>query len=99
MKQLAAATGERGTDLYTITLPAGFLLCTNSVGAMRLLNRGRTAIWNYVQRGVVRGFNVAGNVVIPLIDIANLLGVSETQVYNAALAYNLPIWQVRVEGG
>jgi hypothetical protein len=99
MRGESVSTEERGANVYSITLPPGFLLCTNSLGAMRLLNRSRTAVWSYVQQGILRGFNVAGNVVVPLVDIANLMGVSESQVYNAALVYDLPIWQVKVDEG
>jgi hypothetical protein len=97
VEQSVSVAEERGANVYTITMPPGFLLCTNALGAMRLLNRGRTTVWSYVQQGLIRGFDIAGNVVIPLVDIANFMGVTETQVYNTALVYNLPIWQVKVE--
>ena len=90
---------ERGTGLYTITrIPPDMMLCTNQEGAMKVLNRGRTTIWRLIQGGSLRGFNVTGNVVIPLADIAGLLGVTERQVYNIALAHKLPLWQIYRRG-
>ena len=93
------ATVERSPDLYTITLPPGMLLCVNSVGAMRLLNRTRVTIWNYVKNNQLRSFSIAGNIAIPLVDIAAILGATEMQVYNVAVSYRLPIYQVYPEGG
>lgn len=82
-------------SLYKLhKLPPGMILCTNQEGAMQLLNRSRMTVWRFVQEGHLRGFNVAGNVVSPLADIANLLGLTETQVYNIAIAHRLPLWQV-----
>jgi hypothetical protein len=66
---------------------------------MRLLNRSRMTIWRYIQDGSLRGFNVASNVIIPLADIANVMGVTEIEVYNVALTYRLPLWQAYTKGG
>lgn len=93
------ATIEGSHDLYTITLPPGMSMCVSAAGAMSLLNRHRSSIWNYVQAGRLRSINVAGNVVIPLLDIAGMLGMTETQIYNVAVAYKLPMWQIHLEGG
>jgi hypothetical protein len=93
----SVVTAERGVQLYR--LPPGVVLCTNQDGAMRLLNRSRTTVWRLVQNGTLRGYDVAGNVVTPLADIANMMGVSETQVYNIALTYRLPLWQAYTRGG
>jgi hypothetical protein len=93
------ATIERSPDLYTITLPPGMLTCVNAAGAMRLLNRGRVTIWNYVNANRLRSFSIAGNIAIPLVDIATILGLTETQVYNVAIACRLPLWQIYPEGG
>ena len=90
---------ERSPDLYTVTLPPGMLICTNQAGAMRLLNRARVTIWNYVKDGRLRSFNVSGNVAIPLVDLAGMLNMTETELYNVAIAYRLPLWQVYSEGG
>jgi len=90
---------EGGQDLYQITpLPPGMLMCVNAAGGSRLLNRNRSTIWNYVKTGRLRSFSIAGNIAIPLVDIAGVLGVSETQVYNAAVVYRLPLWQIHPEG-
>lgn len=98
MGQTAVMEGSR--DLYEITLlPPGMLLCSNAAGAMRLLNRTRSTIWVYVKSGRLRSFSVSGNIAIPLVDIADILGMTETQVYNAAVAYRLPLWQIYPEGG
>ncbi len=90
---------ERSPDLYTVTLPPGMLICTNQAGAMRLLNRARVTIWNYVKDGRLRSFNVSGNVAIPLVDIAGMLNMTETELYNVAIAYKLPLWQIHLEEG
>lgn len=74
-------------------------MCINAAGATRILNRDRSTIWTYVKASRLRSFNVAGNAVIPLVDIANMLGVTETQIYNAAVVYRLPLWQIYPEGG
>lgn len=92
------ATAERSQDLYTITLPPGMALCTNGIGAMRLLNRGRVTIWNYVNAGRLRSFGMSGQLAIPLADIADILGTTETQVYNLATVHRLPLWHVYIEG-
>lgn len=84
--------------MYTVRLPPGMLMCTNQVGAMRLLNRTRVTIWNYVKDGRLRSFYTSGNVAIPLVDIAGMLGTTETQIYNVAMAYRLPLWQIYSEG-
>ncbi len=97
MGQTAVVEGSQ--DLYTVTLPPGMLMGTNAGGAMRLLNRSRGTIWNYVQANRLRSFSVAGNVVIPLVDIADMLNMTETQIYNVAVAYRLPLWQIYSEGG
>jgi len=89
------ATAERSLNLHR--LPPGVILCTNQEGAMALLNRSRMTVWEYVQDGRLRGFRVAGNVVTPLVDIANLLNLTETQVYNIALTHDLPLWQIRAK--
>lgn len=95
MKHFEQPTTERGTELYQITrLPPSVMLCMNQEGAMRLLNRGRSTIWRLIQGGTLRGFNVTGNVVIPLEDIAKLISLTETQVYNIALTHKLPLWQI-----
>lgn len=73
-------------------------MCINAAGATQILNRDRSTIWTYVKAGRLRSFNVAGNAVIPLVDIAGMLGVTETQIYNAAIAYRLPLWQIHWEG-
>ncbi len=87
---------ERGIGLYK--LPPGMLLCTSAEGVMRLINRSRVTIWRYVKSGQLRGFNVAGNLVIPLADIGGLISLTETQVYNIAIAHRLPLWQLYPEG-
>lgn len=92
------ATVERSRDLYTVTLPPGMLMCTNGVGAMRLLNRSRVTVWNYIKNRRLRSFNTSGNVAIPLVDIAGMLGTTETRIYNVAMAYRLPLWQIYSEG-
>jgi len=93
------AVVERSPDLYTITLPPGMLTCVNAAGAMRLLNRTRVTLWTYIKAGRLRSFSLAGNIVIPLVDIADMLGLTETQVYNVAIACRLPLWQIYPEGG
>ena len=93
------ATIERISDLYTVTLPPGMSMCVSAAGAMRLLNRNRTTIWNYVKAGRLRSFSVAGNAVIPILDIAAMLDMSETQLYNVAVTYRLPMWQIYSEEG
>lgn len=93
-------TVERNPDLYQITpLPPGMLLCVNSVGAMRLLNRTRVTIWNYIKTGRLKSFSIAGNIAIPLVDIARMLNTTEVELYNVAVAYRLPLWQIHPEGG
>ena len=94
MEQLA----EKG-NIGLYKLPPGMILCTNGEGAMRLLNRGRTTVWSYLKDGRLKGFNVAGNLAIPLRDIAGMLGLTETQVYNIAVTHRLPLWQIYPEGG
>ena len=90
---------ERGAGLITIRrIPPEMVLCVNQEGAMKLLNRGRTTVWRLIQGGTLRGFDVAGNVAIPLADIGKLLNVTERQVYNAAMAYRLPLWQIYRRG-
>ena len=100
VKHFEQATTERGTELYQITrLPPDMILCVNAEGAMRLMNRAsRTTIWNLVKTGQLRGFNLVGNVAIPLIDIAGLLGLTETQVYNLAITHRLLLWQMYPKG-
>lgn len=90
---------EGSSTLYIMRLPPGMLMCVNTAGAMRLLNRNRTAIWSYVKANRLRGFNVAGNVVYPLLDISTMLSMSESQLYNVAITYKLPLWQIHLEGG
>lgn len=97
VKEMAVV--ERNSDLHTLTLPPGMLICTNQAGAMRLLNRARVTIWNYVKDDRLRSFTVSGNVAIPLVDIADMLNMTETELYNVAIAYRLPLWQVYSEGG
>jgi len=85
---------ERSLQLYVIQkLPSGMIYCTNQEGAMRLLNRGRTTIWRMIQEGQLRGFKEFGQVIVPLTDIASLLGITEQTAYNVLIAYRLPIWQ------
>lgn len=93
------STIERSPDLYTITLPPGMLMCTNQAGARRLLNRTRVTVWNYVRAGRLRSFTIAGNEAIPLVDIGAMLNMTENEMYNVALAYRLPLWQIYPEGG
>lgn len=86
--------------MYQITrIPPDMMLCTNQEGVMKLMNRGRTTVWRLIQRGTLRGLSVAGNVVVPLADLAALLGVTEKQVYNAAMSYQVPLWQVYKQKG
>jgi len=92
----SVATAERSESLYR--LPPGMMLCTNQEGAMQLLNRSRMTVWRLVQQRSLRGFTVAGNLVTPLADIAKLLNLTETQVYNIALTHRLPLWQVYPQG-
>ena len=99
MEQVATVEIEGGQDLYQITpLPPGMLMCVNAAGATRLLNRNRTTVWTYIKASRLRGFNVAGNVVIPIVDIAAMLGTTATQVYNVAVTYRIPMWQIHPEG-
>lgn len=98
MEQTAVIETEGGRDLYQITsLPPDMLTCVNATGAARLLNRNRQTMWEYARQKRFRSFNVAGNVVIPLMDIAVMLGVTETQAYNIAISYRLPVWQIYTE--
>ncbi len=97
MGQTAITEGSQ--DLYQIMpLPPGMLMCVNAAGAMSLLNRKRSSLWNYIRSGRLRSFEIAGNIAIPLVDIAAMLGVTETQVYNAAITYRLLLWQVHWKG-
>ncbi len=89
---------EGSPDLYTISLPPGMGMCCSAAGAMRLLNRTRVTIWNYVKDGRLKSFSVAGNVVIPLVDIAVMLDMTERQLYNVAVTYRIPLWQIHLEG-
>jgi len=95
VKQSASVEGSLG--LYTITIPPGMLMCTNGFGAMRLLNRSRVTVWNYVKSGRLRSFAMSANIAVPLKDIAAVLGTTENQVYNAAISYRLPLWQMYVD--
>ena len=98
MGQTAIMEGSQ--DLYEITpLPQGMILCVNAAGASSLLNRNRSTLWNYIKAGRLRSFSVAGNIAVPLVDIAGMLGVTEKQVYNAAVVYRLILWQVYPEEG
>ena len=93
------ATIERNPDLYTIRLPPNTLMCANAVGVMRLLNRTRSTVWTYIKTGRLRSFSISGNIAVPLVDIAAMLGTTETQIYNIAIAHRLPLWQIYLEGG
>jgi len=93
-----AAVTEGGRNLYQITpLPPGMILCVNAAGATVILNRDRSTIWSYVKAGRLRSFNVAGNAVIPIADIAGMLGVTANQIYNVGVGYRLPMWQIYPE--
>lgn len=97
MAQIAVAEGSQA--LYQITpLPQGMLMCVNADGATRIMNRDRSTIWAYTKAKRLRSYNVAGNAVIPLVDIAGMLNVTETQIYNTAVVYRLPLWQIYPEG-
>jgi len=97
MGQVAVTEGSQ--DLYEITqVSPEMMLCCSAAGAMRLLNRTRSTIWTYVKAEKLRSFSVGGNVVIPLVDIASMLGTTETQVYNIAVAHRIPLWQIYREG-
>lgn len=93
------ATIERNPDLYTMRLPPNTLMCANAPGVMRLLNRTRTTVWHYIKTGRLRCFRISGNIAVPLVDIAAMLGRTETQIYNIAIVHRLPLWQVYTEGG
>lgn len=79
-------------------LAPGMMMCVTAAGAMRLLNRSRTTLWSYVKAGRLRSVSTSGNIAIPLVDIAGILDVTETQIYNAALAYKLPLLHVHWKG-
>jgi len=59
---------------------------------MRLLNRARTTVWRMVQAGQLRGFKDLGVVLIPLADIAAVLGITERQLYDITVAHRIPLW-------
>ncbi len=87
---------ERGSNLRTASyvLPPGALLCLSAHGAARLLNRSRVSVWTYIKQGRLRSFRTGGNVVVPLADLGTMLGRTETETYNIAVAHRLPIWQI-----
>lgn len=89
---------EGSPNLYTITLPPGMLTCVNAAGAMRLLNRTRVTLWHYIKAGRLRSFSLAGNIVIPLVDIAAMLDTTENKIYNVSVTYKIPLWQIHPEG-
>jgi len=78
-------------------LPPGMLVCCNIAAAASLLNRSRSTISSRIKSGLFRGYRVSGNVVVPLVDIAQELDVSETQAYNTALASRLPLLRIYAE--
>ena len=75
-------------------LPPGTLICANCAGVMRLLNRSRSSIHNYVIAGKLRSFKVAGNTAIPLVDVAGMLHITETHMYTIAIIHKLPLMHV-----
>lgn len=92
MEKLGAVEGS--LELYTFTMPPNMVLCTDSQGVAKLVNRHRMTVGNWVRAKKWRSFNIGAAVVIPLVDVANSLGVTETQLYNIALAHKLPLWHV-----
>lgn len=60
---------------------------------MQLLNRGRTTVWRMIREGRIRGFSGLGAILVPLVDIAAILGLTEGQVYNIAIAHRIAIVQ------
>lgn len=95
MEQLAQREG--GVGLYR--LPPGMILCMSADSVARLINRSRTTVWRYVQAGQLKGFNVAGNIVIPLADVASLMGLTQSQIHDIALTHKFPLWQIFPKGG
>lgn len=74
-------------------LPPGMMYFINQDGAARILNRTRATIYNWINQKRLRGYSVVGQVLIPLVDVAMLMDLTEQQVYDIMIAHRLPIWQ------
>ena len=89
------AARERESNLRTVTykLPSGATLCVSLQGAMKLLGRTRASIWTYASQGRLRRFPISPRfTAFPLKDIGTMLGRTERQVYNTAIAHRIPIF-------
>lgn len=69
---------------------------TNINGASQILNRNPRTVGKYVKDGLIDGdFTFGNNTLIPMADIAKIMGTSESTVVNVAKAKEVPLWKCR----
>ena len=69
---------------------------TNVAGASEILNRTPKTIGNYIKRDLIDGSTVFGNnKLIPMSDVAKMMGTPETTVVKVAKAKSVPLWKCK----
>ena len=69
---------------------------TNIYGAAEILNRNPRTVGKYVKEGLIDGSTMFGShKLIPMSDIAKVMGTLESTVVKVAKAKSVPLWKCK----
>jgi hypothetical protein len=69
---------------------------TNIKGASEILNRNPRTIGKYIKKNVIDGSSAFGtSTLIPMSDIAKLMGTEESTAVKVAKAKSVPLWKCK----
>ena len=72
------------------------MMCTDTAGASKMIGVSRVTIWTWRETGRLTQIHRGSKILIPLRDIAKIMGVTQKELLSIADSKGANVWQVKV---